>query len=192
MDLNRVGIYGSSAGGADAVAALIWHSDLYKVGVADCGNHDLSRDNLYWAEQWMGWPVGPAYRENSNLTYASALNGLLLIMVGDKDDRVEPQNSLDLAAALQGKGCKLVTVPGGGHVVQTLTRPGVAIPLVVSIAALILLAAIPPSRARRGETAMADAADPAAARSDAAGDHAGVDAADHGAGTCADGRERVA
>ena len=117
MDLNRVGIYGSSAGGADAVAALIWHSDLYKVGVADCGNHDLSRDNLYWAEQWMGWPVGPAYRENSNLTYASALNGLLLIMVGDKDDRVEPQNSLDLAAALQGKGCKLVTVPGGGHCV---------------------------------------------------------------------------
>lgn len=86
----------------------------------------------------------------------------------------------------------VLTVPGGGHVVQTLTRPGVAIPLVVSIAALILLAAIPPSRARRGETAMADAADPAAARSDAAGDHAGVDAADHGAGTCADGRERVA
>lgn len=117
MDLSRVGIYGSSAGGANAVAALIWHSDLYKVAVADCGNHDLSRDNLYWGEQWMGWPVGPAYRESSNLTHASELKGSLLILVGEKDDRVDPACSNDLAAALSGKDCKLVKIPGGGHCV---------------------------------------------------------------------------
>lgn len=117
MDLSRVGIYGSSAGGANAVAALIWHSDFYKVAVADCGNHDLSRDNLYWGEQWMGWPAGPAYRENSNLPHASELRGSLLVLVGDRDDRVDPACSIDLAAALRGKDCKLVVVPGGGHCV---------------------------------------------------------------------------
>ena len=44
-----------------------------------------------------------------------------------------------------------LTVPGGGYLVHTLTRPGVAIPLLIAIAALILLAAIPSSHARRGE-----------------------------------------
>lgn len=112
MDLNRVGIYGSSAGGADAVAALIWHSDLYKVAVADCGNHDLRRDNLYWGEQWMGWPAGPQYAENSNLPHAAELRGKLLIMVGALDDHVDPACSTELAAAL---GCPLLVLPQGGH-----------------------------------------------------------------------------
>ncbi|MFN8607075.1 MAG: prolyl oligopeptidase family serine peptidase [Vulcanimicrobiota bacterium] len=114
MDLTRLAIYGSSAGGAEAVAALIWHSDFYKVAVADCGNHDLTRDNLYWGEQWMGWPVGPHYLENSNLAQADRLKGQLLLLVGDRDDRVDPACSLELAARLR---CSLVVVPGGGHCV---------------------------------------------------------------------------
>ena len=114
MDLNRVGIYGSSAGGANAVAALIWHSDFYKVAVADCGNHDLRRDNLFWGEQWMGWPVGPQYAENSNLSHAAELRGKLLILVGGLDDHVDPACSIELAAAVQ---CPLVVVPQGGRCV---------------------------------------------------------------------------
>ena len=117
MDLNRVGIYGSSAGGANAVAALIWHADLYKVAVADCGDYNLLRDHLYWAEQWMGWPVGAEYRDNSILSHAAEIKGSLLLLVGAKDDRVDPQSSLELAAALQGKDCRLVSVPNGGHCV---------------------------------------------------------------------------
>ncbi len=42
MDLSRVGIYGGSAGGQNAVAALIWHGDFYQVAVADCGCHGQS------------------------------------------------------------------------------------------------------------------------------------------------------
>jgi dipeptidyl-peptidase-4 len=117
LDLDRVGIYGSSAGGANAVAALLWHSDFYKVAAADCGNHDLTRDHFAWVEQWMGWPVGPEYAENSNTRHAAALKGALLLLVGSKDDRVDPSNSLDLAAALKGKDCKLVVLPEGGHCV---------------------------------------------------------------------------
>jgi dipeptidyl aminopeptidase/acylaminoacyl peptidase len=117
MDLNRVGLYGSSAGGANAVAALLWHSDLYKVAVADCGNHDGRLDNLYWQEQWMGWPVGPEYAQNSNLTWANQLQGKLLLMVGDQDDKVDPDSTLLLAEAL-GKAAKpyeLWVKKGGKH-----------------------------------------------------------------------------
>ena len=35
MDTTRVGIYGGSAGGQNAMAALLWHNDFYKVAVAD-------------------------------------------------------------------------------------------------------------------------------------------------------------
>ena len=40
MDLSRVGIYGSSAGGQSALGALLFHGDVYKVGFADSGCHD--------------------------------------------------------------------------------------------------------------------------------------------------------
>lgn len=117
MDLTRVGIYGSSAGGANAVAALIWHNDFYKVAAADCGNHDLRLDNLYWSEQWMGWPVGPEYAENSNQTYADRVQGKLLLLVGDQDEKVDPASTLNLSHALNsaGKSHELVVLKGVGH-----------------------------------------------------------------------------
>ena len=123
MDLGRLGIYGSSAGGANAVAALIWNHDFYKVAVSDCGDHDLLRDNLYWVEQWMGWPVGPEYRENSNLGHAQSLQGDLLLLVAEHDDKVDPACSLELAQQLReaGKDFQMVVIPGAGHC--TLTRP---------------------------------------------------------------------
>ncbi|HEY2585886.1 MAG TPA: DPP IV N-terminal domain-containing protein, partial [Tepidisphaeraceae bacterium] len=48
MDLSRVGIYGGSAGGQNALAALLWHHDFYKVAVADCGCHDNRMDKIWW------------------------------------------------------------------------------------------------------------------------------------------------
>src|SRR2546426_5228460 len=37
---------------------------------SDCGCHDNRMDKVWWNEQWMGWPVGPHYAENSNVTNA--------------------------------------------------------------------------------------------------------------------------
>ncbi|MBT9582494.1 prolyl oligopeptidase family serine peptidase [bacterium] len=120
MDLTRVGIYGSSAGGASAVAALLWHHDFYRVAVADCGNHDCSPANLDWMEQWMGWPIGPEYADNANLTWAARLQGKLLLMVGDQDDKVPPASTLHLAQALDiaGKPHELWVLKGGRHCVS--------------------------------------------------------------------------
>ncbi|MEO7319466.1 MAG: DPP IV N-terminal domain-containing protein, partial [Chthoniobacteraceae bacterium] len=75
MDLTRVGIYGGSAGGQSALRALQAHGDFYKVAVADCGCHDNRMDKIWWNEQWMGWPVGPHYAEQSNVTNAAKTQG---------------------------------------------------------------------------------------------------------------------
>ena len=73
--LTRVGIYGGSAGGQNAAGAVMTHGDFYKVAVADCGCHDNRMDKIWWNEQWMGWPVGPQYAANSNVTLARGLQG---------------------------------------------------------------------------------------------------------------------
>jgi dipeptidyl-peptidase-4 len=44
LDLDRVGIYGGSAGGQNAAAAVLWHGDFYKAAAADCGCHDNRMD----------------------------------------------------------------------------------------------------------------------------------------------------
>jgi dipeptidyl aminopeptidase/acylaminoacyl peptidase len=74
MDLSRVGIYGGSAGGQNAVAALLHHGDFYKAAVADCGCHDNRMDKIWWNEAWMSWPVGPEYADNSNVDARSQAN----------------------------------------------------------------------------------------------------------------------
>ena len=83
IDLTRMGIYGGSAGGQNALGALLWHGDFYHVAVADCGCHDNRVDKVWWNEQWMGYPLGPHYGEQSNVTQAHRLTGKLLLVVGE-------------------------------------------------------------------------------------------------------------
>ena len=52
MDIDRVGIFGCSAGGQNAMGALLFHPEFYKVGVAACGCHDNRMDKMWWNEQW--------------------------------------------------------------------------------------------------------------------------------------------
>ena len=61
LDLTRVGLYGGSAGGQNALGGLLTHPEFYKAAAADCGCHDNRMDKIWWNEQWMGWPVGPEY-----------------------------------------------------------------------------------------------------------------------------------
>ena len=59
-DITRVGIYGGSAGGQNALGGLLFHPEFYKAGIAYAGCHDNRMDKIWWNEQWMGWPIGPA------------------------------------------------------------------------------------------------------------------------------------
>ncbi|MEZ0611729.1 DPP IV N-terminal domain-containing protein [Fibrella sp. WM1] len=117
LDLNRVGIYGTSAGGQSAAGALLFHPDFYKVGVSSCGCHDNRMDKMWWNEQWMGYPIGPHYAECSNVTNAHKLQGKLMLLVGEVDDNVDPASTMQVADALikAQKDFELVVLPGVGH-----------------------------------------------------------------------------
>ncbi len=117
MDLTRVGIYGGSAGGQNAMRALLDHHDFYKVAVADCGCHDNRMDKIWWNEQWMGWPVDESYARSSNKDDAHKLQGHLLLIVGELDTNVDPATTTQVVGALQkaGKTFDFMPIIGTGH-----------------------------------------------------------------------------
>jgi dipeptidyl aminopeptidase/acylaminoacyl peptidase len=117
MDLSRVGVYGGSAGGQNAAAAVLFHSEFYKAAVAGCGCHDNRMDKASWNEQWMGYPVGKQYSECSNIENARRLEGKLLLIVGEMDRNVPPESTMRFADALikSDKDFDLLVVPGAGH-----------------------------------------------------------------------------
>jgi dipeptidyl aminopeptidase/acylaminoacyl peptidase len=117
MDLTRVGIYGGSAGGQNALGGLLFHPEFYKVGCADCGCHDNRMDKIWWNELWMSWPVGPWYAEQSNVTNAPKLKGKLLLLVGEMDTNVDPASTMQVVNALikADKDFEMLYVPGSGH-----------------------------------------------------------------------------
>jgi dipeptidyl aminopeptidase/acylaminoacyl peptidase len=116
-DASRVGIYGTSAGGQNSTGAVLFHADFYKAAVSACGCHDNRMDKASWNEQWMGYPVGPHYAANSNITNAGKLRGHLLLIVGELDHNVPPESTMRLVDALikAGKDFDLLVVPGMDH-----------------------------------------------------------------------------
>ncbi len=100
LDLDRVGIYGTSAGGQNAAAAVLFHPEFYKVAVANSGCHDNRMDKVSWNEQWMGYPVGPQYAECSNIDNAAKLRGHLQLVVGEMDSNVPPESTFRFVNAL--------------------------------------------------------------------------------------------
>ena len=117
MDLSKVGIYGYSAGGQNAMAALLFHPEFYKVGVALCGCHDNRMDKIWWNEQWMGYPIGPWYSESSNVDNAWRLEGKLFLINGEIDDNVDPASTLQVVSELikHEKDFEQLYVPGYSH-----------------------------------------------------------------------------
>jgi len=116
-DITRVGIYGNSAGGQNALGAVLFHPEFYKVSVSSCGCHDNRMDKIWWNEQWMGWPLGPEYALSSNVDNAHRLQGKLLLIVGEMDTNVDPASTMQVVNALikANKVFDLLVIPGGGH-----------------------------------------------------------------------------
>jgi dipeptidyl aminopeptidase/acylaminoacyl peptidase len=112
-----VGIFGGSAGGQSSTRAVLAHGDFYKVAVSDCGCHDNRMDKIWWNELWMGWPIGPHYEEQSNVTQAHKLQGKLMLVVGEMDENVDPASTMQLANALikADKDFELLVMTGSGH-----------------------------------------------------------------------------
>jgi dipeptidyl aminopeptidase/acylaminoacyl peptidase len=116
-DISRVGIYGNSAGGQNALGGLLFHPEFYKACFSSCGCHDNRMDKIWWNEQWMGWPLGPEYAASSNVDNAYRLKGKLLLVVGEMDPNVDPASTMQVVNALikTNKTFDLLVIPGGGH-----------------------------------------------------------------------------
>jgi len=116
IDTNKVGIFGHSAGGYDAVHAILKYPDFYKVAVAAAGNHDHRMAKAWWPEQYMGEP-GDHYNEQSNLSLVDNLKGKLLLAHGDMDNNVNPASTYRLAAELikNNKDFDFIITPNDNH-----------------------------------------------------------------------------
>jgi dipeptidyl aminopeptidase/acylaminoacyl peptidase len=117
MDITRVGIFGTSAGGYGAAHAILMFPDFYKVCVSISGDHDARLDKAWWNELYQGYPVGADYAEQSNVTLADKLQGHLLIVHGDIDDNVHVVETMRFADALMkaNKDFDMLIVPNMYH-----------------------------------------------------------------------------
>ncbi len=121
-DITRVGIFGTSAGGQNAMGGMLFHPEFYKVAVTNSGCHDNRMDKIWWNEQWMGWPLGQQYADSSNVDNASKLQDRVLIIVGEMDTNVDPASSLQVVNALvkAHKHFDMLYIPGQNHGVGIL------------------------------------------------------------------------
>ena len=117
IDIDKVGIFGHSAGGYDTGHALLAFPDFYKVGVASSADYDFRMEKAWWPEMYMGWPVDESYEEVSNITMASNLKGKLLLVHGGLDDNVNPSATFKLAEAFVNadKDFDLLILPSQRH-----------------------------------------------------------------------------
>lgn len=117
MDIENVGIFGTSAGGQNSAGAVIFHPEFYDVAVSSCGCHDNRMDKIWWNEQFMGWPVGPEYAESSNVENAHRMKGRMMLINGEMDFNVDPASTVQLVDALikANKEFEYILVPGMGH-----------------------------------------------------------------------------
>tara|TARA_R110002051_G_scaffold286650_1_gene349250 strand:+ start:713 stop:2971 length:2259 start_codon:yes stop_codon:yes gene_type:complete len=117
IDVNKVGVYGHSAGGYDTGRAMVGFPDFYKVGVASSGDHDFRMEKAWWPEMYMGWPVDERYHKASNITNAKNLKGKLLLVHGGIDENVNPSATFKFAEALikADKEFDLLIIPSQRH-----------------------------------------------------------------------------
>lgn len=117
LDLERVGIYGASAGGQESTTAVLHHPEFYKAAYSACGCHDNRMDKIWWNEQWLGYPIDESYIVASNVENAHLLTRPLMLVVGELDDNVDPASTMQVADALikANKDFELVVLPGVHH-----------------------------------------------------------------------------
>ena len=130
LDAERVGIWGSSNGGAGAARAILRRPDFFKVAVASAGSHDYmslppSGIKFFGVPRYAdGTAVRPTpdavpdnYLPFDNAALAANLQGHLLLAYGNMDNLALPTATLRLANALieAGKTFDLLHMPNRGH-----------------------------------------------------------------------------
>jgi dipeptidyl-peptidase-4 len=95
LDMNRVGIWGHSGGGSMTLNMLFRYPRQYHVGISIAPVPDQRLYDSIYQERYSGLleQHEEGYREGSPITFASQLEGKLLLIHGTGDDNVHYQGS---------------------------------------------------------------------------------------------------
>ena len=122
IDATRAGIWGHSGGGNATATAMFRYPDVYKVGIAESGNHDNLTYEDDWGERYHGLLAknedGTSnYTGQDNAAHAKDLKGRLFLIHGMMDDNVPPQSTLQVVDALMkaNKDFDLLLLPHARH-----------------------------------------------------------------------------
>lgn len=119
VDEDRVGIWGWSGGGSMTLNMLFRHPESYKVGISVAPVPDVRLYDTIYQERYMGLPASNAeqYRQSSPITFASQLQGELLLVHGTGDDNVHYQGTERLVDELvrHDKQFTLMAYPNRSH-----------------------------------------------------------------------------
>lgn len=126
VDTTRIGINGWSYGGFMTISMMLKHPERFKVGVCGGPVTDWKYYEVMYGERYMDTPQSnPDGYEKSRLTdKARLLNGRLLIVHGDADGTVVPQNSVVFLKNCidEGKQVDFFLYPGHEHNVRGKDR----------------------------------------------------------------------
>jgi dipeptidyl aminopeptidase/acylaminoacyl peptidase len=117
MDLEKVGIYGYSAGGFGSARAFLQAPDFYKLCISSSGNHDNRINHSWWGEKYFGLADDYDFAAQANASLAENLTGKLLLVHGEMDDNATPHGTMRLADALMkaNKDFDLLIIPNADH-----------------------------------------------------------------------------
>lgn len=117
IDLERVGMWGNSAGGYATVSAMLQYPGVYRAGVASSGNYDQRMYEHSWTERYNGLYTDEVYQYGNITRLAGNLKGHLMLAYGAMDDNVTMAQTLRLCDELNAhnKRYDLVVLPRCNH-----------------------------------------------------------------------------
>ena len=119
LDKRRVGMFGTSYGATVSATSLLRYPDVFQAACASSPVTDYRNYDTIYAERYLWIPQEnqAAFDAASVMTYATNLQGRLMLFFGTADNNVHPANSLQLIQALQkaGKSFEVQVGPDQGH-----------------------------------------------------------------------------
>ena len=119
VDSSRLGLWGWSGGGSNALYAVTHAPGVWRATVAGAPVTDWRLYDSIWTERYLDHPTSnpDGYRDSSALSAAARLADPLLVVHGTGDDNVHSQNTTAFVAALidAGKPVETAIYPGQLH-----------------------------------------------------------------------------
>jgi len=119
VDATRIGVWGWSGGGSSTLNAMFRYPDVYQVGLSVAPVPDIRYYDTIYQERYCGLPQDhpDEYKQSSPITFASQLQGQLLLVHGTGDDNVHYQGTEALINALiaANKPFTMMAYPNRSH-----------------------------------------------------------------------------